>query len=30
LEGAASLLLVDKKLYVLCAAGNRVVAIDLK
>ncbi len=30
LEAAASLLLVDKKLYVLCAGGNRVVAIDLK
>ena len=30
LEGAAGLCLVDKKLYVLCASANRVVAIDLK
>ncbi len=30
LEGASGLLLVDKKLYVLCAGENRVVAIDLK
>ena len=30
LEGASALLLVDKKLYVLCANENRVVAIDLK
>ena len=30
LEGASALLLVDKKLYVLCANANRVVAIDLK
>lgn len=30
LEGASALLVVDKKLYVLCASTNRVVAIDLK
>ena len=30
LEGAAGLLLTDKKLYVLCASANRVIAIDLK
>lgn len=30
LEGAAALLLLNKKLYVLCAGANRVVAIDLK
>jgi DNA-binding beta-propeller fold protein YncE len=30
LEGASGLLLADKKLYVLCASGNRVVTIDLK
>jgi DNA-binding beta-propeller fold protein YncE len=30
LEGASGLIVIEKKLYVLCAAGNRVVEIDLK